>query len=147
MKETEKRSIRNFPGSFFHRAIPVIFLFILLSISSLVVPSLSLGKTAKSPEKDLPLWWLDTLKRAGTGGYNLITFQEFKDLIQSGKDFILLDVRPDYEYKDGHIAGALNFEFHLGHRSNLEPERAEALKTLLGPDQDRLIVTYCRSFR
>ena len=80
---------------------------------------MSLGETARSPEKDLPLWWPDTLKRAGTGGYNLITFQEFKDLIQSGKDFILLDVRPDYEYKDGHIAGALNFEFHLGHRSNL----------------------------
>ena len=76
-----------------------------------------------------------------------LTFRELQDLIQSGKDFVLLDVRPDYEYKDGHIEGALNFEFHLGHRSGLEPKRAEALKTLLGPDKDRLIVAYCRNFR
>ena len=147
MKKTKRQQIRNSPGGFFHRATPVIFFFTLLLISCLMVPSLSMGETTGSTEKNLPLWWPDTLKRAAAGGYDLITFQELQALIQSGKDFVLLDVRPDYEYKDGHIAGALNFEFHLGHRSNLEPERAEALKTLLGPDRDRLIVTYCRNFR
>ena len=91
-----------------------------------------MGERSGTTEENVPLWWSDTGKRASAGGYGLITFQELNGLIQSGKDFVLLDVRPDYEYKDGHIAGALNFEFHLGHRSRLEPERVEALKTLLG---------------
>ena len=147
MKEIVKGSIRSFPLSYFHPATPVIFLLILLLVSCLAVPSLSPGETAGSTEKNVPLWWPDTHKRGRAGGYDLITFKELQALIQSGKDFVLLDVRPDYEYKDGHIAGALNFEFHLGHRSNLEPERAETLKTLLGTDRDRLIVTYCRNFR
>ncbi len=124
-------------------------LLVLFFMSSLffMAPSISMGETGGTKEKNVPLWWPDTLKRAEAGGYDLITLQGLQALIQSRKDFILLDVRPDYEYKDGHIAGSLNFEFHLGHRSNLEPERAEALKTLLGEDRDRLIVAYCRNFR
>lgn len=106
-----------------------------------------MGQAAGNKEGNPPLWWPDTHKRALAGGYDLITLQELRTLMQSGKEFVLLDVRPDYEYTEGHIPGARNFEFHLGHRSGLEPERAEALKALLGPDRDRLIVTYCRNFR
>ncbi len=97
--------------------------------------------------EDVPLWWPDTFKRAESAGYTLINLQELKALIQSEKAFTLLDVRPDYEYRDGHIPGAVNLEFNLGHRSGLEESHAESLKALLGADQDRLVVTYCRNFR
>jgi phage shock protein E len=106
-----------------------------------------MGKVSGDTQESLPLWWPDAQKRAEEAGFSLINFPKLQSLIQSRKEVVLLDVRPDYEYTDGHIPGALNFEFHLGHRSRLAPERAEALKALLGQDRNRLIVTYCRNFR
>lgn len=106
-----------------------------------------MGETKANADENLPLWWMDTLKRAESGGYDLVTLNGMQTLTQSGKDFVLLDVRPDYEYREGHLSGAKHLEFHLGHRSMLEPERAESLKALLGEDRDRLLVTYCRNFR
>lgn len=106
-----------------------------------------MGEARGNTEKNVPLWWPDTLKRAESAGYKLINLPELQALIQSEKEVILLDARPDYEYRDGHMPGARNFEFHLGHRSGLEPARAEALKVFLGQDRDRLVVTYCRNFR
>jgi len=106
-----------------------------------------MGEVKESTEGNVPLWWPDTRKRAEAGGYDLINFQELQALINSEKKYVLLDVRPDYEYREGHIPGAQNLEFHLGHRSGLEPERTEGLKALLGKDRNRLLVTYCRNFR
>lgn len=147
MKKLKRLQIRNCPRLSFCRALPAISFSILLFFSWVMVPSPSMGEAVGNKEWDTPLWWPDTHKRAVAGGYGLITIQELQALMQSGREFVLLDVRPDYEYMEGHILGARNFEFHLGHRSGLEPERAEALKALLGPDRDRLIVTYCRNFR
>ncbi len=98
-------------------------------------------------KKPLPLWWTDTQKRADSAGYKLITPENLERLIKSGEPFVLLDVRPDYEYSEDHIPGALNLEFHLGHRSRIEPAHATAMRKLLGEDPDKKIVIYCRSFR
>ena len=146
MKKTEVRKMRKIPDSFLRHAIPGILSIALLFVLWMV-PSPAMGEMVGNTKDNVPLWWPDTHKRAATGGYELITLQELQALIQSEKEMILLDVRPDYEYREGHMPGAQNFEFHLGHRSGLAPEGAEALKALLGEDRDRLIVTYCRSFR
>jgi len=147
MKKIERESLRNASGKFFHHTIPGIHFFSFLFVFSMIFPSLSMGEARGNTDENVPLWWPDTRKRAESAGYKLINFQKLQALIQSEKEVILLDARPDYEYRDGHIPGARNFEFHLGHRSGLEPERAEALKALLGRDRDRLVVTYCRNFR
>ena len=147
MKKMKGQVLRKVPCRFFHHAIPGISFFTFLFISLIIAPSLSMGEVRGNTGENVPLWWPDTRKRAEAGGYELINLQKLQALIKSEKEYVLLDVRPDYEYRDGHMPGARNFEFHLGHRSELKPERAEALKALLGKDRNRLVVTYCRNFR
>ncbi|EFK07406.1 conserved hypothetical protein [delta proteobacterium NaphS2] len=147
MKKAAGERFQKTTVSFFHHVFPVIHILSCLLVFWLMFPPQSMGKASGDTEDNLPLWWPDAQKRAESAGFKLIGFPKLQALLKSPKEFVLLDVRPDYEYTDGHIAEALNFEFHLGHRSRLAPERAEALKVLLGPDRNRLVVIYCRNFR
>ncbi|NIQ92487.1 MAG: rhodanese-like domain-containing protein [Deltaproteobacteria bacterium] len=97
--------------------------------------------------EEQPLWWEQAEAEARREGYHLITLDELESLYQSGKDFIILDVRPDYEYKRAHLPQAANLEFHLGERLSLDPAKRKEFEKLLGPNKDRTIVIYCRSFR
>ena len=147
MKKTEGQTHLKTPGSFFRHVIPGIFSLSFLFFFWITMPPLSMGEVLGNTDKNVPLWWPDTQKRADAAGYGLINYPELQSLIQSQTEFILLDARPDYEYRDGHIPGAQNFEFHLGHKTLLAPERAEAFKAFLGRDRHRKIVAYCRNFR
>lgn len=97
--------------------------------------------------KNIPVWWPTAAAEARREGFALTTPEEVQRLITSGGRFLLLDVRPDYEYKAGHIAAAKNFEIDLGDRFGLKPQKADEFKKVLGADKSRLIVIYCRSFR
>ena len=78
---------------------------------------------------------------AGSGGYRLVDTDTLWKWYQAEADRILLiDTRQDWEYRTGHIQGALNF--------SMEPtwwarwrERG-ALKEFLGDDKERKIVFY-----
>ena len=66
-----------------------------------------------------------------------ITAEEAKQIMDNEQGYIILDVRTQEEYDEGHIPGAILIP-------NTEIEtRAEA--TL--PDKDQLILVYCRSGR
>jgi Rhodanese-like domain len=147
MKKKVRETLRKTPHRFFHHVVSRIYSFSFLFVFSLILPSLSLGEAPGNTDKNVPLWWPDTQKRAKDAGYKLINFQELQALIQSEKEVVLLDARPDYEYRDGHIPRARNFEFHLGHKYLLEPERTGSLKVFLGRDRDGWIITYCRNFK
>ena len=97
--------------------------------------------------KDNPVWWPSALAESQKDGYALTTPEEIESLYASGNDFFMVDVRPDYEFKTGHLPGAKNFEIDLGDRLELKPQKADAFKKVLGVDKNRLIVIYCRSFR
>ena len=97
--------------------------------------------------EEQPLWWEQAEAEASREGYHLITLDELESLYQAGKDFIILDVRPDYEYKRAHLPRASNLEFHLGERLTLDPAKQKEFEALLGPNKDQTIVIYCRSFR
>ena len=97
--------------------------------------------------KDTPVWWPSALAEAQKDGYALITPQEIQNLYASGNEFSMVDVRPDYEFKTGHLPGAKNFEIDLGDRLDLKLQKADAFKKVLGTDKNRGIVIYCRSFR
>lgn len=94
-----------------------------------------------------PLWWPEAQASARRDGYRLVTLDELNDTLRRDPRSLLLDVRPDYEYRQGHIPGARNLEFHLGHRFRLEPSGRKAFKRLLGDDLQRPVLVYCRSFR
>ena len=106
-----------------------------------------LAGSAFAAQKESPAWWRDAQKSAAGDGYGLITSSEIAALIKRGGDFLFLDVRPAYEFKDGHLPNSQNLEFHLGDRLKLDPAKAKALKAMIGPDPDRLVIIYCRSFR
>ena len=97
--------------------------------------------------KDAPVWWPSALAEAQKDGYALTTPHEIQDLGASGTGYIIVDVRPDYEFNAGHLPGAKNFEIDLGDRLELKPQKADAFRKVLGTNKDREIVIYCRSFR
>jgi 3-mercaptopyruvate sulfurtransferase SseA len=97
--------------------------------------------------EDTPVWWPSAFAEGQKDGYALTTPQEIQSLNASGGNYFIVDVRPDYEFKAGHLPGAKNFEIDLGDRLDLKPQKAEAFRKVLGTDKNRLIVIYCRSFR
>lgn len=70
-------------------------------------------------------------------GYEQISGEEAKRLMDTETDFIIVDARTEEEFNEGHIEGAtLIPEYEIA-------ERAE--KEL--PNKDQLILVYCRSGR
>ena len=70
-------------------------------------------------------------------GYEQISGAEAKALMDRESGYIILDVREQYEYDEGHIPGAILIPY------GEIADRAE--KEL--PDNDQLILIYCRSGR
>ncbi len=64
-----------------------------------------------------------------------ITPQQAKEIMDSGEDCIILDVREASEYGKGHIRGAVQLSV-----TRVKKNAGEII-----PDKDRLILVYCRS--
>ena len=69
--------------------------------------------------------------------YEQITQLEAKNIMDSGIDSVILDVREQDEYDAGHIAGAILIPY-----TEIENKAEQIL-----PDKDKLILVYCRSGR
>lgn len=91
----------------------------------------------------VPAWWQQAEKDAVRDGYRLIEQAELK--ARYG-EFVILDVRPGYEFREAHLPDAVNLEFDLADRLELKPEKQKLVMDLLGPDKARPIVLYCRSY-
>ena len=150
-KDGAKRhpQIFNLQSSIFNPLRPDLGLYMMKKnvIASSILILLVLVVIGPSWSKDVPVWWPAALTEAQDDGYVLTTPEDIQDLYDSGNEFSLVDVRPDYEFKAGHLPGAKNFEIDLGDRLGLKPQKADAFKKILGADKNRLIVLYCRSFR
>ena len=118
-----------------------------IAILPAILILLLLVVTSPAWSQDTPVWWPSALTEAQKDGYALTSPQEIQALYASGSDYFMLDVRPDYEFKAGHLPGAKNFEIDLGDRLELKPQKAKAFEKVLGTDKNRVIVIYCRSFR
>jgi len=116
-------------------------------ILSSILILLVLVVISPSWSKDTPVWWSSALAEAQKDGYALTTPEEIQTLNASDNNYFIVDVRPDYEFKAGHLPGAKNFEIDLGDRLDLKPQKADAFRKVLGTDKSRVIVIYCRSFR
>ena len=69
--------------------------------------------------------------------YQQITPDEAKNIMDSGREYILLDVREQEEYDAGHIPGAILIPY-----TQIEQKAEEML-----PHKDKQILVYCRSGR
>ena len=70
-------------------------------------------------------------------GYEEISMQAAKEIMDTEKDFVILDVREQEEFDQGHIPGAILIP--LGTVSEAAEERL--------PDKTQQILVYCRSGR
>lgn len=85
--------------------------------------------------------WEEVMAEARAGGYRIITTDALAEKYRKDPEALLLvDTRQEWEYRTGHISGAVVFP--------IEPtwwarwRKARALEALLGPDKDRPVVFY-----
>ena len=85
--------------------------------------------------------WKDVQDEAKQGGYHIIKTEElWEHYGETSDNLFLVDTRQEWEYRTGHIKGAVNFP--------MEPtwwarwRKASDLKAFLGTDKDRTIVFY-----
>lgn len=69
--------------------------------------------------------------------YEQISAEDAKEIMDSGIDYIVLDVREQDEFDEGHISNAILIPY-----TEIENQAEEML-----PDKDELILVYCRSGR
>ena len=85
--------------------------------------------------------WEDVKAEARIGGYRLITTEELAQRYRedAGK-LLLVDTRQDWEYRTGHMKGAVNFPIEPSAWGRWRSQGA--LSKFLGTDKDRLIAFY-----
>ncbi len=85
--------------------------------------------------------WDDVLAEGKNGGYGIITTEAlFERYQKDAGGLLLVDTRQEWEYRTGHLKGAVNFPMEPTRWS--EWHRASALETFLGPDKDRTVIFY-----
>ena len=105
---------------------------------ALTIGALCLTNRAVTPKQAT---WDDVLVEGKNGNYQIIKTQDLADLYQKDAGSLLLvDTRQEWEYRTGHLKGAVNFP--------MEPtawarwRKASALEKFLGPDKNRILVFY-----
>jgi hypothetical protein len=85
--------------------------------------------------------WDDVRAEARQGGYQLITTDELsRQYTAKPESLLLVDTRQEWEYRTGHIKGALSFPIEPTWLSRWRNKGA--LEKFLGPHKNRLIVFY-----
>ena len=85
--------------------------------------------------------WKDVVAEAETGGYKLISTDELWERYRKHPvGFLVVDTRQEWEYRTGHIKGAVNFPMEPTWFSRWQ--KKGDLKTLLGVDKNRAVVFY-----
>ena len=77
-----------------------------------------------------------TTTQESTAGYQQITAEEAKEMMDTLDDEIILDVREQDEYDAGHIPGAILLPV-----GRIDAESAESAI----PEKDTTVLVYCRS--
>ncbi|MEJ2656595.1 MAG: rhodanese-like domain-containing protein [Desulfobacterales bacterium] len=127
------------------------------SIFSLVVCGLFVVGCSSSPstknkyeqEVDNEKAAVKLVREVQRGGYDVITAKELKDLIDSGKDILVIDTMPyDAGYKKAHVPGAKQFLFPIPemkewNTKDTDGKTLDDYKALLGTDINKTIVIYC----
>lgn len=118
-----------------------------LFVIGLTSPSLAKNKFEKEVEKEQDA--VKLVREVQRGGYDVITAKELKDVIDSGKDVLIIDTMP-YEagYKKAHIPGAEQFLFPIPEMKEWNTKETDSktlddYKALMGQDKNKTIVVYC----
>lgn len=89
------------------------------------------------------------LREVEQGGYGIVTTEELKQMLDEGKDIVLVDTMPyEASYKKAHVPGAKQFLFPIPDMDEWDSRETDGrsqqdLEDLLGPDKSKTIVVYC----
>ncbi|MBU0769524.1 MAG: rhodanese-like domain-containing protein [Proteobacteria bacterium] len=118
-----------------------------LFVIGLTSPSLAKNKFEKEVEKEQEA--VKLVREVQRGGYDVITAKELKDMIDSGKDVLVIDTMPyDASFKKEHVPGAEQFLFPIPEMKEWDTKETggktvDDFKAMLGPDMSKTIVIYC----
>ncbi|MBU4263068.1 MAG: rhodanese-like domain-containing protein [Proteobacteria bacterium] len=121
-------------------------LVMLLAFSS---QAFAFGKNKFEQEVETEAAAIKLVREVQRGGYDVISTEELKKMIDSGKDMLIVDTMPyDSSYKKEHIPGAKQFLFPIPDMPEWDTKETdgktmEDYAALLGPDKDKTIVVYC----
>ena len=118
-------------------------------VIGLAVPALAFldNKFEKEMEKEAGA--VKLVREVQRGGYDVVTTEELKKWIDSGKDMVIVDTMP-YEgsYKKNHVPGAVQFLFPIPDMNQWDINETDGKSQddfikLLGSGKDKPIVVYC----
>jgi hypothetical protein len=108
---------------------------------SALLPAFLLGAALSVPALSAEPSLEGARTEAERGGYRLMNTGELLERYSDdGVDMLLVDTRQGWEYRTGHIAGAVSFPMEPTWWSRWKSRRA--LRRLVGPDRDKLLVFY-----
>jgi rhodanese-related sulfurtransferase len=124
-------------------------MIVIVFVMGLTVPAMAFldNKFEKEVEKEASA--VKLVREIQRGGYDVVTTEELKKWIDSGKDMVIVDTMP-YEdsYKKIHLPGAVQFLFPIPDMNQWDINKTDGKSQddfikLLGSDKDQTIVVYC----
>jgi rhodanese-related sulfurtransferase len=118
-------------------------------VFGLVGPAMAFldNKFEKEVEKEAGA--VKLVREVQRGGYDVVTTEELKKWIDSGKDMVIVDTMPyEASYKKNHVPGAVQFLFPIPEMKQWDTKETdgktqEAFIKRLGSDKNKPIVIYC----
>jgi rhodanese-related sulfurtransferase len=116
-------------------------------IGAMSFPVLADNKFEK--EVELETAAVKLVREVERGGYKVITTKELKEMLDSGKDILVIDTMPYADsYQKEHVPSAKQFLFPIPNMENWDPKETdgkskEEYQALLGADRNKTIVVYC----
>ena len=105
------------------------------------------NKFVKEVEKEAGA--VKLLREVQRGGYDVVTTEELKQWIDSGKEMLIVDTMPyEASYKKQHVPGAEQFLFPIPEMIQWDSAETNGKSQddfidLLGSDKEKTIVIYC----
>lgn len=122
-------------------------LMVVFVVISVAAPAMAKNKFEK--EIDIEASAIKLVREVQKGGYDVVTTQELKSMMDAGKKMLIVDTMPyKKSYKKNHIPGAAQFLFPIPDMAQWDTgetdgKTKEDFIKLLGPDKDKPIVIYC----
>ncbi len=118
-------------------------------VIGLAVPAMAFFDNKFEKEMEKEAGAVKLVREVQRGGYDVVTTEELKKWIDSGKDMVIVDTMP-YEdsYKKMHVPGAVQFLFPIPDMNQWDINETDGKSQddfikLLGSDKDKPIVVYC----
>jgi len=122
---------------------------VLTLVFAMAVSAMAFGNNKFKQEVEKETGAVKLVREVMRGGYDVITTEELKKLIDSGKDVLIIDTMPyEASYKKEHVPGAKQFLFPIPEMENWDSKETndksqEDFASFLGPDKNKTIVIYC----